>query len=277
MAPWCPRPEPVPGTILTRPSSPLLCCWLPLFLLAADLRAQSTAARDSDAEVLLSRWVAAAGGPRVWDGVRDLSYTTTTIWYDSAGAERRRRPRFVWIEKFDGGFRVRVERTEPEGKYVQVWGGQSAWATLDGQPVPDTARALREVLYVAGDLTYWIGLPWKLRDPGVNLRYFARDTSAAGRGFQVSFAGGTGEHPGDRYWYYFGEDSPFPTEVHYLEEGQPDSTRTRVRFDDWGSNQGARFMGGRTLFNARGIKLRSLVITDVTPNRGVNSTLFRKP
>lgn len=262
--------------ISSRPALALLYCWLTLGL-AAEARAQSMPARDSAADALLSRWIAAAGGLRVWDAVRDMRYTVTTIWYDSTGAERRRRPRFVWIEKFDGGFRVRVERTEPEGKYVQVWGGQSSWATLNGQPVPDTARAAREVLYVAGDLTYWVGLPWKLRDPGVNLRYFARDSLAEGRGFAVTFAGGTGEHPGDRYWYFFGEpDSSFPTEVHYIEEGQPDSTRTRVRFDDWGSTEGARFMGSRTLFDARGRKLRSLVITDVVTNRGISAAVFRQ-
>jgi hypothetical protein len=264
--------------ISTRTSLPLLWCSFSVLLLAAPARSQTAAARDSEADALLSRWLTAAGGARVWDAVRDLRYTTTTIWFDSTGAERRRRPRFVWIEKRDGGFRVRVERTEAEGSYVQVWGGQSAWATLNGLPVPDTARALREVSYVAGDLTYWIGLPWKLRDPGVTLRYFARDDAAAGPGFTVTFDRGTGENPGDRYWYYFGApDSPFPTEVHYIEEGEPDSTRTRVRFDDWGSNQGARFMGTRTLVDARGRPLRSLVITDVTPNRGVSRTMFNKP
>jgi hypothetical protein len=171
---------------------------------------------DARADALVSRWTDGLGGPDVWSSLRDLRYTVTTIWYDTAtGLETRRRPRYVWMKRSGGGWNLRVERTESDGKYVQVWDGQRGWATLNGVALPDTARAVREIEYVTGDLTYWPGVPWKLRDPGVNLDYSATDSNAPGQVVPVTFGSDVGLHPRDQFWWYFGDPtSRFPTEVH---------------------------------------------------------------
>lgn len=71
--------------------------------------------------------------------VRDLRHTVTTVWFDSTGTEIRRRPRRVWGKK--DPLPARIERTEPEGAYVQAHDGRgNAWATLDGVLLSDTAR-----------------------------------------------------------------------------------------------------------------------------------------
>ena len=242
---------------------------LGLAILPATAPAQgASTARDPAAEAMLRTWVRAAGGRNVWDAIHDLQFTITTVWYDSTGAERRRRPRSVWIDKEDGAFRVRVERVEAEGRYVQVWDGRRGWATLNGTRLADSARAVTETQYVAGDLSYWIGLPWKLYDPGAVLR-------AAGQVLEVSFARGVGLNDGDRFWYYFTDPiSPFPTEVHYLEQGRPESDRTRVRFERWGSLQRARFIEHRTILDAAGRPLRALIVSNVKANIGVPDSLF---
>lgn len=237
----------------------------------------SALVREPLAEQMIRAWIDAAGGPRIWDGVRDVTYTTTTIWYDSTEAEQRRRPRYVWIKKTGDGFRVRVERTEAEGKYIQGWDGKRAWATLNGSQVPDTARALTEVTYVAGDLTYWIGLPWKLNDPGVNLSYLDSDPNAAGHVVQVSFGQGVGQHDTDRYWYYFANpNSPFPTEIHYIEQGRAASTRSRMRVARMGTFNGASFMELRTLYNTGNRRYRSLLVSDIKVNAGIPDATFRR-
>jgi hypothetical protein len=230
-------------------------------LLPSAVAAQS---RDARAEALVTRWIEAAGGPRIWDNVRDLQYTITTVWYDSTGRELRRRPRYVWIKKIDNGFRVRVERTEAEGKYIQIW-SNGARASLNGVALPDTARAVREVEYVAGDLTYWIGLPWKLRDPGVNLAYESeRDADIV----HVTFGEGVGKHDGDRFWYYWHDrNSPFPTEVHYIEEGLSDADRRRVAFSDLRSIGPGKYFSVRTIKSADGRPVRALIVSDVVVNR----------
>ncbi|HEY0672756.1 MAG TPA: hypothetical protein VGD27_10840 [Longimicrobiales bacterium] len=245
--------------------------WLPLLLTllsAPRLDAQ----RHPQAEKLVSAWIDAAGGERVWDGVRDLRYTITTVWYDSAGHELRRRPRYVWIKKTTDGFRVRVERTEAEGRYLQIW-NDGERASLNGVWLPDTARAVREVQYVASELTYWIGLPWKLRDPGVQLSYLELDNTHI---VHVHFGSGVGLHDGDRFWYYWRDaSSPFPTEVHYIEEGLSEVDR-KV----WLLRQPTRlgpgvFFARRTMQNARGVAARDLLISDVVVNRGMRDSLFR--
>jgi hypothetical protein len=246
-----------------------------LVVLPSALSAQAALnARDPRAEALLRGWVAAAGGRNVWDAIHDIQFTITTVWYDSTGTERRRRPRQVWIDKEDGAFRVRVERAEAEGRYVQVWDGRRAWATLNGARLADTARAVTETEYVAGDLSYWIGLPWKLFDPGVFLHYLETDPNADGRVLHASFARDVGLNDGDRFWYYFKTGSAFPAEVHYIEQGHPESDRTRVTLDRWGALQRARYIEQRTIRDGRGAPLRALIVSDVRANVGLADSIF---
>jgi hypothetical protein len=237
-------------------------------LAAAPAAAQQ---RDPRAEALIHRWIDAAGGPRIWDSVRNLRYTITTVWYDSTGREVRRRPRFVWIKKTADGFRVRVERMEADGKYVQIW-NRGARATLNGNPLPDTARAAREVEYVARDLTYWVGLPWKLRDPGVNL---ALQSDGDVDVVHVTFGAGVGLHDRDRFWYYWRDrNSPFPTEVHYIEQGFTEADRRRYLLREPQQLGPGLFFGRRTMLNAHGVAVRDLIMSDVVVNRGIDDRAF---
>lgn len=238
-------------------------------LLAGPAGAQT---RDPAAAALVTGWIEAAGGPRIWDTVRNLRYTITTVWYDSTGKEVRRRPRFVWIKKTSEGFRVRVERTEAEGKYVQIW-NRAARATLNGVALPDTARAVREVEYVARELSYWVGLPWKLRDPGVNL---VLQSDGAVDVVHVTFGTGVGLHDRDRFWYYWRDrNSPFPTEVHYIEQGFAEADRRRVLLRDPQRLGPGVFFTRRTMTNAHGVAVRDLILSDVVVNRGIAESVFR--
>lgn len=225
------------------------------------------------ADELVGGWIEAAGGAGAWDDVDDLRYTVTTVWFDSTGTEVRRRPRFVWGKK--NPQRARIERDEPEGHYVQAHDGRgNAWATLDGVLLPDTARAVEEVLYVGGDVMYWIGLPYKLRDPGVNLSYIPPDSTGY-PGVRVTFGENVGLHPGDRYFYYFEEGSPFPIEVHYLEEGSRSVDRTR--WSDYRTAGPITYVGTRTYYNEEGTTTKQLLISDVEINPGLADSLFVPP
>jgi hypothetical protein len=182
----------------------------------------------------------------------------------------------VWLRRTVNGWKVRVERREAEGRYVQVWDGAAAWATLDGVLLPDTAAAVREVEYVAGDLTYWPGLPWKLRDPGVNLRHLSADAEAPGEVVAVTFGDDVGLHPRDRFWWYFGDaDSPFPTEVHYVE--QDVTTRDRARLEGWVRHGPIAFVRWRRYRNERGQPTKAILYTGFEVDRGVPSGHFERP
>jgi hypothetical protein len=260
-------------------------CFIPvgaLLILAGCTGPTSTpssgAAADTAADRLVSAWIAASGGEGVWEDIRDIQYTVTTVWYDAeTGSERRRRPRRVSAAKRTNGVRVRVERTEPEGHYVQVWDGAAAWATLDGRRLADTAQAVKEMPHVAGDLMYWIGLPWKLRDPGVRLRHGGTDSGGV-EVVEVTFDAGTGLSPGDRYWYYFdAADSAFPQAVHFVKEGQDDAFRERALWRDWRRYGAGTYVGERFYVTADGRPEKALLFSDIVVNAGVRDALFGAP
>ena len=224
------------------------------------------------ADALTDRWIEAAGGLDAWNDVENARFTVVTVWFDSTGAEVRRRPRFVWMKK--DPLRARIERDEPEGHYVQASDGDTTWATLNGAPIPPDDPAAAEVAYVTRDVVYWFGLPYKLRDPGVHLSHIPAD-STGHEGVKVTFGEGIGLHPGDRYFYYFDGSSPFPIQVHYIEEG-----KTNVDRSIWSDFQQAdpiTFVGTRTFVDSAGRRTKQLIMKDVEIDAGVPDSLFRPP
>jgi hypothetical protein len=120
---------------------------------------------------------------------------------------------------------------------------------------------------------YWIGLPYKLRDPGVNLTYTPPDSTGYA-GVMVSFGAGVGLHS-DRYYYYFAEGSPFPREVHYIEQGSTDVNRTR--WSNFGEGGPITYVGTRTYYDDNGVTRKQLLISDVQINPGIADSLFSPP
>lgn len=225
------------------------------------------------ADSTLAAWIRAAGGPEAWDGVGSLRYTVTTALYDSTGRTTWMRPRRVEIRKTEGGFQSRIERPEAEGLYVQVFTGDTAWATLNGEPLPPDDPAAEESEYVGRDVYYWIGLPWKLLDPGVN-----RETTAladSGRELRVTFGSRVGQHPGDRYFYRFLDDDPWPEQVHYVEQGTEGRTRTLWR--DFTRAGPITYVGLRRYVDESGRRTKELRIDDVQIEPSLHDSLFAPP
>ncbi len=242
-------------------------------LLAAGLALGCRSEPPGPADQLVDAWIDASGGLDAWKQVESLRYTVTTVWFDSTETEVRRRPRFVWGKKRPQ--RARIERDEAEGHYVQAQDGRgNAWATLDGELLPPDHKAADEVFYVTGDVMYWIGLPYKLRDPGVNLTYIPPDSTGYA-GARVSFGQGIGLHSGDRYFYYFEEGSPYPVEVHYIEEGRTNVNRTR--WSDFEQAGGITYVKTRTYYNEEGRRTKQLIISDVELNPEIDDAMFAPP
>ena len=228
----------------------------------------------SRADSAVTAWIRAAGGGSAWDSVRTLRYTVNTVLYDSAGDVRWMRPRRVEIERTATGFRSRIERPEAEGLYVQVFTGDTAWATLNGRPLPPDHPAASESEYVGRDVYYWIGLPWKLQDPGVNLDARALPADS-GLEVTVTFGSDVGQHPGDRYYYRFLDADPWPEQVHYRSQGAEDRTRTIWR--DFTRAGPIAYVGVRRYVDAGGQRTKELRIDDVWVNPPLEDSLFRPP
>lgn len=255
-------------------------------------------ASDSPPEViadsLIGLWIDSLGGMETYRNFESASYTITTVMYDTlSGRVKRMRPRYVWIKKGPYGQETRVERWEGNDFIVQGFNGRDEWATLNGEFLPDTAKDWRETRYVAGDLFYWPGLPFKLRDDGVFLHYrgisdlpgavFRTDpaeavpSTGAARyhAVGVTFGEDIGDHQ-DTWAYYFEPGDAFPTEVTYVEQGLESISRVF-----WGKTKRVgdiRYpvVAQRDWMTRSGKRTKALVVSDFVVNPDIAQSMFEK-
>ena len=227
------------------------------------------------ADSLMGAWLDAAGGMAAWDRIRSARYTITTVWYDSVGEIRRMRPRRVEYRKEDGMEQARIERPEAEGLYVQTFTGREMWATLNDRMLEPGNRAWDESEYVGRDVVYWFGLPYKLYDPGVNRR--ASPYEGGGYEVRITFGDDVGLQPGDRYFYYFLDDDPYPEEVHYISEGRGEESRARTYWDGYGAAGDFRYVISRMYRDLDSNPTRELRVDDVEINPALSDSIFSSP
>ncbi|MDH3455267.1 MAG: hypothetical protein OER90_00370 [Gemmatimonadota bacterium] len=259
----------------------------------AALAAQQTI--DPVADSLVGLWTDSVGGMRTFEALRTAEFTVTTFLYDTTTTRlKRARPRYVWLAKGSFGEATRVERWEGDDFIVQGFNGRDpAWAVMNGEWLNDSAKDASEALYVARDLFYWIGLPFKLRDPGVHLSYLGlrerpgspwsgerdfehRAPDGRYHAVAVSFGAGVGEHQ-DVFTYYFAPGSGFPLEVTYVEEGRENINRLL-----WGPTARSGDLAfphvtRRDFITASGKRTKALVIENVTVNAAVLPERFERP
>jgi hypothetical protein len=264
-------------------------------LAATKTGAEAAGPPADPADSLIGLWIDSVGGMETYERFQSASFTVTTVLYDTlSGRVMRARPRYVWIKQGPHGEETRVERWETIGFIEQGFNGQTAWARLEGELLPDTAKDWQEAVYVARDLFYWVGLPFKLRDPGVFLSYKGM-TSRPGAEFRadptspatappengyhavsVSFGEGVGEHQ-DVFTYFFEPGRGTPTEVNYVEEG-----KTNINRLIWGTTRRASdlrypYVVRRDHITASGKRTKALVISDFVANPEVPQARFERP
>jgi hypothetical protein len=217
--------------------------------------------QDAVADSLVGLWIDSAGGMDAYREFASASFTVTTILFDTLSG--------------------RVKRTH------------AAWAALDGELLPDSAKDAREALYVARDVFYWFGLPFKLTDPGVYLSYLGLRERPGGawsgedeparlyHAVGVSFGAGVGEHQ-DVFTYYFPPGRGFPYEVTYVEEGKTELNRLLWGATGWaGTDPGGDFrypyVGRRDWITVSGKRTKALTISDVVMNPEVLQDRFEVP
>ena len=238
-------------------------------------RADGGLRHDPMADSLVEAWIAALGGMETYWPLKSARYTLTTEIYDAAsGRLRRTRPRYVTIARTPQGEITRIERWEGDDLIVQGWDGADAWATLNGMHLEPGDRDYDQVRYVSGDVHYWISLPFKLRDPGVNLHYGGVQDD--GRHLvSVSFGEGIGLHDGDTWRYWFEEGRSWPVQVAYMEEGR--TNWNLLRFEDVRTEGGYVFVGRRVHFNGRAQLTKVLYTHDFELNPPLDMTVFSRP
>jgi hypothetical protein len=243
---------------------------------AAGVRSDSgSGSVEEIADELVDTWIGAVGGHEAYGRLKSARYTLTTEIYDPpSGRLRRTRPRYVTLLRTPAGELTRIERWEGNDFIQQGWNGTEPWALYNGEALSEGEKDFDEVRYVSGDVNYWISLPYKLRDPGVNLH--DRDRDEAGRRVVgVSFGEGVGLHDGDSWQYWFEDGRTWPVQVAYREEGR--TNWNYLRFEDIRSVDGYTFVGRRVHYNTEGQLTKVLYAHDFELNPEIDPETFDVP
>ena len=280
MYPYSPAFEPS-GTLGVAMKQTALCLAFVLLSLTSSVTATSAErtsrqdAADTIADSLVGNWIAAVGGLEAYWPLKSARFTLTTEIYDpESGRMRRARPRYVVIARTDSGEISRIERWEGDDLIHQGWDGVRQWATLNGALLGEGDKDYDQVRYVSGDVQYWISLPFKLRDDGVNLHY--RGVDDVGRHVVgVTFGEGIGLHDQDTWQYWFEDGRSWPVQVAYMEERDDDWNR--LRLEDIRTVDGYTFVGRRVHYNAKGALTKVLFTHDFEFNPILEMALFSTP
>jgi len=151
-------------------------------------------AADSDARAITiaDSVMLAMGGRKAWDATRCLQWNffgrRTLLW-----------------DKFTG--QVRIEIPADTAVYIVNTRNLSGMASEGGRAVehPDTLRArLQRANSIWINDSYWLVMPFKLKDSGLTLKYLGQDTTQAGRPawvLQLTFED-VGDTPQNKYHVY---------------------------------------------------------------------------
>ena len=234
----------------------------------------ATMQSEEMADLLVDNWIQTLGGMDTYSPLKTARFTLTTEIYDAdSGRLRRTRPRYVTIARTDLGELSRIERWEGDDFIQHAWDGNAEWAVMNGEPLGPGDMDYDQARYVSGDVQYWISLPFKLRDPGVNLHY--RDRDEEGRHVVgVSFGEGVGLHDGDTWRYWFEDDRTWPVQIAYMEEGKTDWNY--LRFEDIRSVDGYTFVGRRVHYNEAGQLTKVLYTHDFELNPELDPAEFSR-
>ncbi|MBW3564768.1 MAG: hypothetical protein KY459_08585 [Acidobacteria bacterium] len=186
-----------------------------LALVASPILGERSPAADAVAERVMN----ALGGEQAWNDTRFLTFSFVV-----ADGEQTLARRTHYWDKWEG--RHRVEGSTGEGvRYVviQNLNEKRGRAFLDGRQLAgDELQTWIDRGYAQWiNDTYWLLMPYKLRDPGVNLA-LDRTETMNGRDYDVlalSFES-VGLTPGDRYWVWVDRKTGMVDRWAFVLEGQ---------------------------------------------------------
>jgi plasmid maintenance system killer protein len=171
-----------------------------LFLVLALSADPAPAAVDPAAAGVADQVMAALGGEAAWKATRFLRFDFAV---ESEGKIAVSRSHY-W-DKWTG--RYRVEGKDKQGSYLVLMNVNTKEGSAWRNGKPAEGEALKGLLEQGYGLwvndTYWLIMPYKLRDPGVNLKLEGetKDGDAVYDRLLLTFEG-VGLTPKDRYWVF---------------------------------------------------------------------------
>lgn len=208
-------------------------------------------ASDSRAVALADSVMVAMGGRSAWDRTRFLGWNFFGFRY------------LVW-DKLKG--RIRIDSPRDSLLYLVDLADESRGQVFrKGVPVED--QRLRDSLLQRGKSiwindSYWLVMPFKLKDSGVTLKYLGRDTTQAGAPafvLQLAFSE-VGDTPQNKYHVYVDTGSYLVRQWAYFPQAEDEAPAFILPWDDY------REYGGILLSGSRGERgLSDIKVLDATP------------
>ena len=167
-------------------------------MMLAALGAQAADVRDAKAVEIAEKMMKAMGGADAWAKTRYLRFDFRLMDKGAAMFERSH----LW-DKSTG--RYRFDSKTKEGKTsvtLMNLADQKGSVFIDGVKLEGEAAAkgLKEAYAAYINDFYWLAMPWKWMDAGVNLKYIGSKPCKAGACEVVELTfGKVGLTPGDRY------------------------------------------------------------------------------
>jgi hypothetical protein len=165
----------------------------------------ATAASDPKAAALADRVLQALGGQQAWDNTRYLRF--------DFGVERdgKLQSRAHTWDKWTGRYRLEGQTREGEPFVVLMnVNTREGTAWVKGQPAtPEKAKELVERAYGTWvNDTYWLVMPYKMKDPGVILQYAGEEKGDGATWDKVLLTfDNVGLTPKDKYWAFVNRDT----------------------------------------------------------------------
>jgi hypothetical protein len=189
---------------------------------------------DEKAIAIVDQVIAAMGGTDRWDKTRFIKFT----WAVKKGDARSNVRTHYWDKSLQ---RSRMEGPSSDTKMVVALVNhvtKEGQATKDGQLLFDAdAKKYVDIAYktLIND-SYWLFMPFKLKDPGVRLRYEG-ELPAGPVTYDkilVSFDDGVGLTSKDKYWLYVNRDTKMIERWSYILTGQSANTTPAAwEWTDW--------------------------------------------
>ena len=259
----------MPGT--TRTNSLAL---LPLLALAGCQSGEPSIAttRDSAAVAWHDSVMAAMGGFDGWKNARYLHFRWNVIQNGQVVSDRIH----DW-DRRSGKYRLRTTTRDGDSLLAllnvndrkgRVWvAGRPAEASQNDSLVE------RAYAMFIND-SYWLLMPYKWEDPGVNLEYVGPKTDGTGAWEVVHLTfENVGLTPGDQYWAYISETAPhLMRKWQYHLQNQPEAG-PMIRWENWQQFGPIKLATER---NPIGAPFR-IVFKEIEVSRGVSAGVFEEP
>lgn len=228
-----------------------------VFILLVALEAKSQVA-DSRASRIADSVIMAMGGQQNWDNVHYLQW-------NHFGR------RMLWWDKWSGNVRIVI----PAQKLLILTNINTKKGSVYRNGVeftqPDSINYFMDRGYkIWANDSYWLIMPFKLKDPGVNLKYLGAEKDSLGTDcflLELTFDK-VGVTPENKYHVYVDRKNYLVTEFDFYKK----STDVKPEFrDPW---QNYQPYGNILIANDRGPDGK---ITDIKVTEGVPAGLFEKP